>query len=466
MAIPDFVSTGSVRNGLEYGWIWGNATHRQAAKAGTHMSDYIGHDGSADGLDRRGFLRCMAWAGTGLLWNVSSGVPASMRLGPGERITPAQDGLFFAQISDSHIGFKKAANTDVTATLRTAVERLNALPRRPAFVLHTGDITQLSKPDEFDTADQVLRDVKTDRLFYVPGEHDVATDNGALYLKRFAGQGARGQGTGGWYSFDHSGVHFVALVNVLGLRAGGFGALGAEQLDWLRKDVASLAGSTPIVVFAHVPLWSVYPAWGWATEDSEQALALLRRFGSVTVLNGHIHQIMQKVEGHVTFHTALSTAFPQPAPGTAPSPGPMTVGADRLGSFLGVRRVTFVPGRGMLAAVDQTLSGGPVGDFAMGQGRARGSESRRPLHLAANEVAIANFAFTPQQRTVRAGTTVTWINRDDTAHAIASATGAFRGSKALDTDQRYSVEFTKPGSYDYFCSIHPMMKGRLVVQRG
>jgi Icc protein len=431
------------------------------------MSQFIDNDPSEDGLDRRGFLRCMAWAGTGLLWTVSSGVPAGTRLGSsGDAITPADGGLFFAQISDSHIGFNKAANTDVTATLQTAVDRLNALPRRPAFVLHTGDITQLSKPDEFDTAAQVLRGVKTDRLFYVPGEHDVATDNASLYLKRFAGQGGRGERGRGWYSFDHSGVHFVGLVNVLDLGAGGLGALGREQIDWLRRDVAPLPGSTPIVVFAHVPLWSVYPAWGWGTEDSEQALALLRRFGSVTVLNGHIHQIMQKVEGNVAFHTALSTAFPQPAPGTAPSPGPMTVGAGQLGSFLGVRQLTFVPGQGMLATVDQTLSGGPVGDFAMGHGQMQASQPGRQLQLGPNEVGIANFAFTPSVLTARAGTTVTWINRDDTAHAIASAAGAFPGSKALDTDQRYSVRFEKPGTYDYFCSIHPVMKGRVIVLQG
>jgi Icc protein len=205
----------------------------------------------------------------------------------------------------------------------------------------------------------------------------------------------------------------------------------------------------------------VYPAWGWATDDSEQALALLRRFGSVTVLNGHIHQIMQKVEGTVAFHTALSTAFPQPAPGTAPSPGPMTVDAGQLGSFLGVRHVTFVPGHGTLATVDQTLSGGPIGDFTRGRGRATDGESKSPA--APNEVAIANFAFTPQVLTVRAGTTVTWINRDDTAHAIASATGAFRPSKPLDTNQRYPLLFSQPGTYDYFCSIHPMMTGRISV---
>ncbi len=421
------------------------------------MSDYIDHDATDDGVDRRGFLKCMAWAGTGLLWSMSAGVPSAAGLErSGAAGSPAGEGLFFAQISDSHIGFNKAPNADVTATLRTAVDRLNALPRRPAFVLHTGDITQLSRPDEFDTAEQVLRDVKTERLFYVPGEHDVATDNGALYLRRFAGQGSRA-----WYSFDHSGVHFIGLANVLGLKAGGLGALGAEQLEWLRKDVAPLSASTPIVVFAHVPLWSVYPAWGWGTEDSEQALSLLRRFGSVTVLNGHIHQILQKVEGHVAFHTALSTAFPQPAPGTAPAPGPMKVEAGRLGSFLGVRHVTFVPGHGMLATVDQTLSGAPLGDFAMGGAGAAAARPDRPL--APDEIGIANFAFTPKVLMVRVGTTVSWINGDDTAHAVASASGAFPPSKALDTDQRYSHRFDSPGSYDYFCSIHPIMTGRVVV---
>jgi Icc protein len=194
-------------------------------------------------------------------------------------------------------------------------------------------------------------------VFYVPGEHDVATDNGVSYLQRY-GKGTKG---GGWYSFDHSGVHFVGLVNVLNLKAGGLGSLGAEQIAWLKRDVAGLASSTPIVLFAHVPLWTVYPEWGWGTDDSEQALALLKRFGSVTVLNGHIHQIMQKVEGHVSFHTALSTAFPQPAPGTAPSPGPLKVEPERLKSVLGITNVTFVPGRGQLARGDDEARRRPSG---------------------------------------------------------------------------------------------------------
>jgi 3',5'-cyclic AMP phosphodiesterase CpdA len=290
-------------------------------------SNYITTDQSDDGIDRRGFLRCMAWAGTATVWGMVGGVPTSFPVSRLPFLTDAQrKSIFFVQISDSHIGFNKEANKDVTATLQEAVAKVNALPQKPALVLHTGDITQLAKAEEFDTANEVLKGLKTSRVFYVPGEHDVATDNGVAYLKRY-GKGTKG---GGWYSFDHSGVHFIGLVNVLNLKAGGLGSLGADQIAWLKKDVAGLPSSTPIVLFAHVPLWTVYPEWGWGTDDSQQALDLLKRFGSVTVLNGHIHQIMQKVEGNVSFHTAMSTAFPQPTPGTAPAPGPMKVEPERL----------------------------------------------------------------------------------------------------------------------------------------
>jgi 3',5'-cyclic-AMP phosphodiesterase len=426
------------------------------------MSKFIEHDHSNDGVDRRGFLKCMAWTGTGLLWTMSGGVPKSFALGKVAELTESQrKSLFFAQISDSHIGFSKAANQDVTATLQAAVDKLNLLPQTPAFVLHTGDISQLSKADEFDTADQVLRGIKADRVFYVPGEHDVLTDNGAQYLQRY-GKSAKGAG---WYSFDHSGVHFIGLVNVLNLKAGGLGSLGVDQLDWLKRDVTPLSASTPIVVFAHIPLWSVYPQWGWGTDDSEQALSLLKRFGSVTVLNGHIHQTMQKIEGNVAFHTALSTAFPQPAPGTAPSPGPMTVDAARLRSFLGVRHVTYVEGRSMLATVDSTISGEPPGDFAMGHDMAASPRKAKPaLALAANQIGIDNFSFTPRTLTVRRGTTVTWINSDDVPHVIVSTRQKFPGSKVIDTNQRYSYTFDTAGAYDYFCAIHPIMTGTIVVQ--
>jgi 3',5'-cyclic-AMP phosphodiesterase len=318
------------------------------------MAKYILPGYSEDGIDRRGFLKCMAWAGTGAFFIIQGGVLKSFALGRmPHRLAAAKGELSFVQISDSHIGFNKPANTDVTATLQEAIAKINALPTPPAFVLHTGDLTHLSKPEEFDTLGQVLKGIKTDRVFYVPGEHDVLNDNGKQYLERY-GKDAQ---SGGWHSFDHKGVHFIGLVNVLNLKAGGLGTLGPEQLEWLEKDVERLRSSTPIVVFAHIPLWAVYPEWGWGTDDSQQALSYLKRFGSVTVLNGHIHQTMQKVEGNVTFHTAMSTAFPQPQPGTAPSPGPLKVPAEKLRSLLGITDVSFVRGNHSLAIIDSPLQG-------------------------------------------------------------------------------------------------------------
>jgi 3',5'-cyclic-AMP phosphodiesterase len=312
------------------------------------------HDLNNDGVDRRGFLKCMAWAGTGLVWTLSGGVPVSKVFAKGTKKNAMDGGTFtFVQISDSQIGFDKPANPDVTATLQVAIDKINALPKSPDFMIHTGDLSHLSKPSEFDTLDQALRGAAAKQIYFVPGEHDMLTDNGEQYLQRF-GKGSKGTG---YYSFDHKGVHFVGLVNVANLKAGGLGSLGHEQLEWLEDDLQGHSASTPIVLFAHIPLWTIYPDWGWGTDDSEQALSYVKRFGSVTVLNGHIHQVMQKVEGKVSFHTAMSTAFPQPAPGKAPSAGPMKVPADQLKKVLGITDVNYLVTGKSLAIVDSALDG-------------------------------------------------------------------------------------------------------------
>lgn len=304
-----------------------------------------------EGVERRGFLQCMAWAGTGLVWAATGGILSSYRLGQA-RAAEARSGadFSFVQISDTHIGFKGEANKDVIGTLEQAITKIKALEPAPAFLIHTGDLTHAQKPGAFDTVVQALKQTGTGEVFYVPGENDVFADGGKEYLSRFAAGGI------GWRSFDYKGVHFVGLVNVLNYKAGGLGTLGREQLEWLEKDVEGLSSSTPVVVYTHVPLWAVYPKWGWVTDDAGQALAYLKRFGSVTVLNGHIHQIMQKVEGNITFHTAMSTAFPQPAPGAGPSPGPLKVPVEQLRSVLGVREVSYVQGKDRLAIVDSTLA--------------------------------------------------------------------------------------------------------------
>ena len=307
-----------------------------------------------DGIDRRGMLHCMAWVGTGLIWSVSGGV-ASSRVFGRQAVQQAAPTFSFVQISDSHLGFDRAPNQDVAGTLKQTIARINALPERPAFVLHTGDLTHRADAIDFDALAELLKETKTGKVFYVPGEHDFDGTQNKDYLQRF-GQGTRGTG---WYSFDFGGVHFVGLVNVAGAKSGskdgGLGVIGKDQLAWLEKDLAGLRDSTPIVVFAHVPLWTVYEQWGWGTQDAEQALRLLRRFGSLTVLNGHIHQVLQKVEGKATFHTARSTAFPQSPPGKG-SPGPIQhLAADKLKSTLGLCTIAYTENSGSLAIVDSAL---------------------------------------------------------------------------------------------------------------
>ena len=303
------------------------------------------------GPNRRKILECMTWAGTGVLWTIAGGVPRS--LGIIDQALAAEPGkLSFLQISDSHVGFDKPANPNAIGTLEEAIGKIKTLPVKPAFMIHTGDITHLSKPAEFDNADRVISQAGLD-VHYVPGEHDFIDEEVKLYRDRY-GKNAKGAG---WYSFDAEGVHFIGLVNVVNLKAGGLGNLGEEQLKWLADDVKGKSAETPIVVFAHIPLWTVSEQWGWGTDDGARAIELLKRFGSVTVLNGHIHQVMQKVEGNVAFHTAMSTAFPQPAPGTAPSPGPMKVPDDKLRTLLGVSDINFVRGQQRLAIIDKPLQG-------------------------------------------------------------------------------------------------------------
>ena len=308
------------------------------------------HDDEDRGPSRRKVLECMTWAGTGVLWTVAGGVPASLGI-IDEAIGAEQKGFTFLQISDSHIGFNKEENPNAPGTLQEAIDRVKALPGNPAFMIHTGDISHLSKPAQFDDAEKIISQARLG-VHYVPGEHDlVDPEAGKLYRERY-GRDTKGAG---WYSFDANGVHFTGLVNVVNLKAGGLGNLGAEQLEWLEDDLKGRSASQPIVVFAHIPLWTVYPQWGWGTDDGAKALGYLKGFGSVTVLNGHIHQVMQKVEGNVTFHTARSTAFPQPVPGTAPSPGPMKVPAEQLEKMLGIASVTFKQNEQRLAIIDTPL---------------------------------------------------------------------------------------------------------------
>ena len=392
---------------------------------------------------RRNALKCLAFGGAGTLFVMSGGVftPVDLAMAAEHPGSPAMAGTpLFVQISDTHIGFSKDANPDVNGTLAEAIKRINAFAQQPSLIIHTGDITHLSKPAEFDLAAQMLSQLKVGELHTVPGEHDVTDGPGTEYFARF-GKASNGRG---YYSFDHAGVHFIALVNVLQFKAGGLGTLGAEQLSWVEADLKGRTASTPIVVFAHMPLWTIYEPWGWGTGDAEQLFTLLRRFGSVTVLNGHIHQIVQKVEGNITFHTARSTAYPQPVAGEGPGPGPLKVAAEQLPSMLGLTSVSVIAHVHSLELSDLTLAAAP---------------GMAPDQV---KVLIKDFMYVPMALTIKAGTTVTWVNMDVEPHTVVSSDGVFR-SGGLDTNENYSYRFDRPGSYPIHCSIHPGMVATIVV---
>jgi 3',5'-cyclic AMP phosphodiesterase CpdA len=304
---------------------------------------------------RRKALKCMAYGGAGTLFVLAGGVftPVDLALAANDKPGIARLGKpLFVQISDTHIGFNKEANPDVSGTLKQSIDIVNAMAEQPALIIHTGDITHLSKPAEFDLAQQLLSGLRTTELHTVPGEHDTTDATVTEYFNRFG----KASSNKGYYSFDHAGVHFIALINVLQFKPGGLGTLGSDQLAWVAADLKGRSSSTPIVVFAHMPLWTIYEPWGWGTGDADQLMAQLKRFGSVTVLNGHIHQIVQKVEGNITFHTARSTAYPQPLPGDGPGPGPLKVASDQLPKMLGVSSVSVVKHPSALALTDTALA--------------------------------------------------------------------------------------------------------------
>jgi len=297
----------------------------------------------------------MAYGGAGTLFALSGGVlaPVNLAMAAGDTQGAAKLGKpLFVQISDTHIGFNKDANPDVNGTLSQTIDIVNGMSEQPALIIHTGDITHLSKPAEFDTAQQLFSRLRTTEMHTVPGEHDTSDATVTEYFNRFG----KASGNKGYYSFDHSGVHFIALIIVLQFKPGGLGTLGADQLAWVTADLKGRSSSTPIVVFAHMPLWTIYEPWGWGTGDADQLMGPLRRFGSVTVLNGHIHQIVQKVEGNMTFHTARSTSYPQPAAGVGSGPGPLKVATDQLASMLGITSVSVAKHPRALALSDTSLT--------------------------------------------------------------------------------------------------------------
>ncbi|GAB1340145.1 metallophosphoesterase [Streptomyces sp. E-15] len=320
-------------------------------------ADDTGRPGTENGMSRRQLMRHAAWFGGAVVLTVAGGQVVSQvaeaRDGtvPGMAGAAADNGaLRFVQVSDSHIGFQGPANMDVAGSFSEAIHQVNSLGFRPDFVMHSGDLTHLSTAGQFDQVKQMMTGMRTDRVFTVPGEHDSIGDAGRAYRRTF-GTGTLGDG---WYSFDTHGVHFIALVNTMSLEK--LGHLGNAQIDFVRKDIAGLSSDTPVVVFSHIPLFAMYPRWGWSTDDALKVIALLRRFSSVTCLNGHVHQLFTKTEGNITFHSATTTAYPLPHPGRAPAPTPQVVPARQLRAALGIRTVGYRRGDRELAVKDERLS--------------------------------------------------------------------------------------------------------------
>ena len=310
------------------------------------MSD----DRDPNGMTRRQLMRHSAWFGAAVVLTVAGGEVISHIAGAASNAPMAKrPDLRFVQLSDSHIGFKGTANPDVTGAFSRAIDQINHLDDAPDFVIHTGDLTHLATPEQFDQTRQMLTGLRTPHVFTVPGEHDSVDDGGQKYRQAF-GAGTRGDG---WYSFDIAGVHVIGLVNSLHMTK--LGHLGVDQLEFIRKDVAPLSSDTPVIVFSHIPLFAMYPDWGWGTDDAAQALSYLQRFSSVTCLNGHVHQLFSKTEGNVTFHSATTTAYPLPHPGDGTAPKPLTLPAGQLADALGIREVTYVKGQQGLALKEDKL---------------------------------------------------------------------------------------------------------------
>jgi 3',5'-cyclic AMP phosphodiesterase CpdA len=305
-------------------------------------------------MTRRQLIRHTAWFGAAVGLTVVGGEVISHVAGtPVGSAAPARPTLRFAQISDSHIGFQGTANSNVVDTFDQAIRQVNSLGYTPDFVVHTGDLTHLATPEQFDQVKQMMTGLSTPHIFTVPGEHDSTDDGGQRYRDAF-GTGSRGDG---WYSFDVAGVHVIALVNTLNLKQ--LGHLGEDQLDFVKNDVASLSADTPIVVFSHIPLFAMYEQWGWGTDDATQALSYLRRFSSVTCLNGHVHQLFTKTDGNITFYSGTTTAYPLPKPGEGgpdAKPKPLTLPAGKLHAALGIREVSYLEGHQTLAVKDQALT--------------------------------------------------------------------------------------------------------------
>jgi predicted phosphodiesterase len=276
-------------------------------------------------VDRRQFLKLAGLGGVAFASSLARGADGAPGYGS------AADEFFFVQLSDTHIGFQGAPNPDALGTLPKAIAAVNALPTQPDFIVFTGDLTHTTDdPKERRRRLALFRDMvgelKNRNIRFMPGEHDGSLDQSEAF-KEFFGPTH--------YTFDHKGVHFIALDNVSDPRA----MLGDEQLDWLKQDLDRQDRNARIVVLTHRPLFPLYPQWDWATRDGDKAIALLMPYRNVTVFYGHIHQEHHYKTAHIEHHAAKSLIFPLPAPGSQPKRVPLMWDAAQPYRGLGFREI-------------------------------------------------------------------------------------------------------------------------------
>jgi hypothetical protein len=295
-------------------------------------------------IDRRSFLKLTA-VGGGVVFVSGLEGCASAGMAGGS----AGD-FHFVQLSDTHWGFEGAPNPDAANTLKKAVATVNALSQQPDFIVFTGDLTHTTddpivRRKRLSEFRDIVKALKVQNIRFIPGEHDASLDNGAAY-KEFFGETH--------YTFDHKGVHFIALDNVSDPAA----KIGDAQLAWLKTDLSKLDKNAPIIVFTHRPLFDLAPKWDWATRDGAQAVDALLPYANVTVFYGHIHQENHHLTQHIPHHAAKSLIFPLPAPGSQEKRAPLAWNAAAPNSGLGIREIKADPGHAQVTATELPVTSG------------------------------------------------------------------------------------------------------------
>jgi plastocyanin/predicted phosphodiesterase len=396
---------------------------------------------------RRDFLRLVGLGGivfaSGLAGCAGAAAPAAGAASPvaagGVARRPRED-FFFLQLSDTHWGFKGPPNPEADVTLKKTVATINAAAHKPDFIVFTGDLTHTTDDPAVRRArmtefKQIVSELDVKALRFMPGEHDASLDAGAAYREQFGET---------HYAFDHKGIHFVALDNVSDPKA----ALGDAQLAWLEKDLERIPRDTPIVVFAHRPLFDLYPAWDWSTSDGAKAVAILSEYPNVTVFYGHIHQEHHQMTGRIAHHSARSLIFPLPAPGSAPKRAPLPWDPASPTHGIGFRSV------------------GPDGDA----GYRLTELSVGQASDAVVRVTAKKFEFTPSTIHLRRGVpTVIELEALDHTHGFNAPALGLRSDLTPGQPVRLRVVPDKAGTFPFHCDVfcgdgHEEMTGTIVVE--